>query len=70
MCLTAVIADPQRLSFFAECLWRKPKQLWTANILFPCLFGRWSRWAGGGFGVAAKGDSRLQLVVSPGSVRG
>ena len=32
--------------------------LWAANILFPRLFGWRRQYAGFGFGVAEKGDSR------------
>ena len=49
---------PGSLPIFAECLRGKHKQLWAANILFPRLFGWRRQYAGFGFGVAEKGDSR------------
>ena len=45
------------VSFFEECLSRKTTELWTANIIFPYLLGRWSQSARGGFGMAAKSNS-------------
>lgn len=50
--------DTRKPIGFAECLRGKPKQLWAANILFPRLFGWRRQYAGFGFGVAEKGDSR------------
>ena len=58
--ITLSIAEKKGYSeayyFFAEYLSGKSTELWTTNTIFPCLSGRWSQYAGNGFGMVTKGN--------------